>query len=137
MNQIHSIYKRKNSALDDLSSSVMGALTKILYANLQLSQILVTGLKFSTKEFQEFESMNRELSHYVDLTNIGNYKYTSDFTSSIFYLQQQKRLSPNTQNTLKEELNEKVQYWIVNGPGTCGKTTVSKYMSEEFGFKHI
>lgn len=91
--------------MEDLSSCVMGTLTKILYANLQLSQILITGLKFSTEEFREFESMNREFSHYVDLTNIGYYKYTSDFTSSIFYLQQQKRLSPNVQNTLKEELN--------------------------------
>lgn len=28
-------------------------------------------------------------------------------------------------------------YWIVSGPGTCGKTTVAKFLTAEFGYKYI
>ena len=35
------------------------------------------------------------------------------------------------------ELQARRDYWIVNGPGTCGKTTVAKYIAAEFGYKYI
>lgn len=38
---------------------------------------------------------------------------------------------------MKEELDHQVEYWVVNGPGTCGKTSVAKYVAAEFGFKLV
>lgn len=32
---------------------------------------------------------------------------------------------------------DRIEYWIVNGPGTCGKTAVAKYVAAEFGYKLV
>ena len=55
----------------------------------------------------------------------------------MYFLDEQKRLTPNTNYPLKDQIKEKLLYWIVNGPTFAGKSTVSKYLSNEFGYKLI
>lgn len=76
-----------------------------------------------------FEKLNRPFTYFVDLTNCDNYEFSHEYISPIYYLENQKRINPNTDNTLAEELCEKVSYWLVNGPGTCGKTAAAKYIA--------
>ena len=40
-------------------------------------------------------------------------------------------------NSLKDELSEKANYWVVGGASGSGKTTIAKYIADQFGFKFI
>lgn len=45
-------------------------------------------------------------------------------------------MRPET-DSLIDELDPKIEYWIVNGASCSGKTTAAKYISNEFGYKLI
>lgn len=90
-----------------------------------------------TSEFINLENYNRKISYYVDLTRPEKYKYAKEYSSPIYYLENQVRIAPSFDLSLKEELSNQAEYWVVNGPGTCGKTSVAKYIAAEFGFKLI
>ena len=38
---------------------------------------------------------------------------------------------------MKEELEEKITYWIINGATCSGKSTVAKHFQSEYGYKLI
>jgi len=55
----------------------------------------------------------------------------------MYFLQNQKRIVPNLQKPLNNYLNSSINYWLVNGPVGSGKTTVAKFLVNEYGFKLI
>ena len=63
--------------------------------------------------------------------------FLKDFTTPMYFLQNQLRIIPNTQKPLQNYLNSSINYWLVNGPSGSGKTTVAKFLASEFGFKLI
>jgi replication-associated recombination protein RarA len=65
------------------------------------------------------------------------YKYSEEYSKEIYFLEEQKRIVPEYDLSLKEQLEKQAEYWILNGPGTCGKTAIAKYIASEFGFKLI
>lgn len=47
------------------------------------------------------------------------------------------RVTPPSDLPLYDSLAPRNDYWIVNGTGCCGKTTVAKYIANEYNYKLI
>lgn len=76
----------------------------------------------------ELENINRKINYYIDLCDPMAHRYTKEYSGPIYFLENQKRISPTMDQSLSVELNSSQPYWIVNGTGTCGKTTVAKFL---------
>ena len=81
------------------------------------------------------ENLNRKVDKFVDLCNPANYQYTEIGSSSTYFLECQKRIKPNLNNSLANELSESVHYWVIGGASGSGKSTVAEYISKQFNYK--
>ena len=57
--------------------------------------------------------------------------------SKVYFLEERKVIKANTAYPLADQLSPKASYWVVGGASGSGKTTVAKYISEQFGYKMI
>lgn len=57
--------------------------------------------------------------------------------SKVYFLEERKVIKANTSYPLADQLSPKASYWVVGGASGSGKTTVAKYISEQFGYKMI
>ncbi len=55
----------------------------------------------------------------------------------MYFLQNQLRITPNSEKPLEGYLNSSINYWLVHGVAGSGKTTVAKFLAKEYGFKLI
>lgn len=65
---------------------------------------------------------------YIDLCEKEHYRYEKTFKSPCYFLETQRWIKPNKNNSLYQELAVKTDYWIVSGPLGSGKTTVAKFI---------
>lgn len=77
----------------------------------------------------EFEAVTRPFKHCIDLTPSANYKYSSNYTPEMYFLEHQKRIVVDLANPLQTQLKETIEYWIVSGPSCIGKSTVARYIA--------
>lgn len=84
-----------------------------------------------------FENVNRKFSHFVDLDPAREYMYNNNYTSNMYFLQTQRRVHPSLDYPLVNQVKNTKKYWIVTGPQGVGKSTVSKYLQQQYGLAYI
>lgn len=115
----------------------LNRLTEIFYHDLNRTEILLADFPFETRDFVELENINRKITYFIDLNDPKKHEYSKVYSAAIYFLETQRRLFPSMNQSLYVDLQAKSPYWIVNGSGTCGKTSVAKFLSNEFGFRYI
>lgn len=128
---------RKKLPLPNSVEGRVKCLTEIFYKDLGRNQIILKGFPTQANEFIYIENVNRKFDKFIDLSNLDNYQYSEPHLSQIYFLENKKLFRPNTKNPLKDELSEKTNYWVVGGASGSGKTTIAKYIADQFGFKFI
>jgi len=63
--------------------------------------------------------------------------FSKTFNSPIYFLETQRRKNIALDFPFEKQINTPIKYLVVSGPPCVGKTSAAKYISSEFGYKHI
>lgn len=64
-------------------------------------EVLFTDFPWRVRDFITIENMNRKFTYFVDLVRPHKYKYSKEYSSQIYFLETQRRISPTEDLTLK------------------------------------
>lgn len=92
---------------------------------------------YFVNEIRLFEQLNRKFTRFVELDLAEDWFYSKQYTSGMYFLETQRFIRPDMNYELKEQVAKGKKYWLVTGAQGAGKTTVAKYMAEQYGMKLI
>ena len=135
--EIEKTLLRKKLPVPNSVEGRIKCLTEIFYKDFGRNEIVLRGFPTQANEFIYLENVNRKFDRFIDLSDLDHYPYSEPHLSQIYFLEQKKLFRPNTKNALKDELSPKANYWVVGGASGSGKTTIAKYIADQFGYKFI
>lgn len=105
MEVIDNLLKRKN--LPELQNNYQRTvrISNVFYRNLDIKEMMVTGYPTKTEDFISLENINRPISAFIDLSNPSDHEATKMRIPQIYYLENQIRITPNSELPLIESLS--------------------------------
>lgn len=109
----------------------------IIYSDLNAKEVVLVDFPWHANEVRVFENVNRRFSWFVDLDPEHEYMYSSVYSSNMYFLETQRRIHPNLEYPLINQIEQTRRYWAVVGPQGVGKTTVSKYLETQYQLNYV
>lgn len=79
----------------------------------------------------------RHISLFADCAKPEKYEASMQMNAPIYFLEGHRRKQFQLDVDFEKQLQSHTKYFIVSGPSCVGKTSASKYISSNYGFKHI
>lgn len=98
---------------------------------------MLTDFPFTPQEFANFESQTRRFRLFADFVRADHYQLSKSFNSPIYFLQTDRRKQIDADLPFDSQVTPRTKYLLVSGAGCSGKTTASKFMAGEMGYRHI
>lgn len=121
--------KRKGLSIPDLPSIKLISLCSIFYKDWARKNIVLSYYPWALQDIIEMEKVSRKISLFVDLTDASAYTYNKTYFTLFYFLENQKYIRPNKHNSLKSELEPKIEYWLITGATGAGKSSVAKQLA--------
>lgn len=101
------------------------------------SEILFTDFPWKPEEFHAFETHTRNFKLFADCVKPDHYQLSKTLNSSIYFLETLRRRQIELDFPFENQIKTFTKYLAISGAPCAGKTSAAKYITSEFGYKHI
>lgn len=115
----------------------MSLLVNIIWSNAARERIFLTGFPTRHEEFVMIRDKTRGISLFADCCKPEKYEPSVQMNAPIYFLEAHRRKQFQLDVSFDKQLRSHTKYVIVAGPACVGKTCAAKYISSNYGFKHI